>query len=1129
MPRSIIALAAGVFIGIAVCSSSSHAQSKALQQDTLNLIQSTPLFRDLGIAELTVEDNGYSARLAGDKVFFFKGRGAVGDVWNLAIHRAGFDLDSAAGSVAAAALKGFQLSDALFIASPDENTVDPGAMPTVLQGKIAQLSGESGDIALKKGVDVYAALDLGASSAPVLKFVERTLGVSGAVKVAGVLESGALMKLAGKGGAGSTDFSISVSATSVAPASLAYVGSARDLSLTFSKTGGDGGLSGGLTFDFSLGGQSFTVPLQVEAFQPNAKAGETYLKISGGFASIPGFLNKIPGLSTRSLLGTVTATATAAGGHELALGLEATGTLHSQPVDFTLNLVRDASGKVEDFEAAFVNTKLPLGDLPGLRDIPGAKTFTLENPVASRGALGGKLNFRGESVDAVVFDDPAGGWHLGLKSEESLTVGELIGSSKGLPAKILLPKAQFILSTKAVNAPFESMPLAMRQFFAKDGAEPAGDLKLAAGINVQAQFDPTRLDESVRKPLAFIGITDSLEIGGTAQGLFGGPPAVSLSVALSASGNHGFKFLKKSASATESFFIRIAKEDLEIGFDSSVELPGGKDQGPLTFDVSFEIEELGESIVAAVRGSMRGDWRNAAGIKGFTLENPFLSVGVNETGAFDVSFDGTAVVGSENIRVAADIVVLPEAAFVPEALALAGTINRISFDELSRHGNQFSSARHGKGLSNGGFKGAQAEFRDVAFAFMTAGAHLPPDLEQSLKIEGAGLAIRGALLVNGKELGRIAGYASDEGLKFDGKLDPFALGPLSLKDAELDVAASLSKPPSFLMSGDLSLFRGFEDQYRIAFLPTRFEFYSDTKFGGLMELSIDAKTTHGLSFSPQNDFEFDATLSADYHKAFVEVMQAAVQTFKKGDSDIRNAEAKVNDAKRRVDGLKRQIADSQAADRRNYENARSNIGAAQRKVDGLKRNIDDTNSQISHWKSVSRHSKWPPSRWPEGAKADAKITELGTELTGLYAAYGTAKTALDAANAAARGAIEGISPKTRSLQAELATAQAALDAANGVLEAARGVDDGLAAASKALESAGDVFRIEALEVSGSLRGITSGGREGDAPVLKARVKIAGANHVYVVSVAEGEKEFKNLVKHVADQAAQDLVKALTRR
>ncbi len=47
--------------------------------------------------------------------------------------------------------------------------------------------------------------------------------------------------------------------------------------------------------------------------------------------------------------------------------------------------------------------------------------------------------------------------------------------------------------------------------------------------------------------------------------------------------------------------------------------------------------------------------------------------------------------------------------------------------------------------------------------------------------------------------------------------------------------------------------------------------------------------------------------------------------------------------------------------------------------------------------------------------------------------------------------------------------------------------------------------------------------------MKAHIKISGASHVYVVSVAEGEKEFKNLAKHIADQAAQDLVKALKPR
>ena len=41
--------------------------------------------------------------------------------------------------------------------------------------------------------------------------------------------------------------------------------------------------------------------------------------------------------------------------------------------------------------------------------------------------------------------------------------------------------------------------------------------------------------------------------------------------------------------------------------------------------------------------------KNAAGIKGFTLANPAISVGINSTGAFDLLIDGTVKIGKLNV------------------------------------------------------------------------------------------------------------------------------------------------------------------------------------------------------------------------------------------------------------------------------------------------------------------------------------------------------------------------------------------------------------------------------------------------------------------------------------------------
>ena len=99
-------------------------------------------------------------------------------------------------------------------------------------------------------------------------------------------------------------------------------------------------------------------------------------------------------------------------------------------------------------------------------------------------------------------------------------------------------------------------------------------------------------------------------------------------------------------------------------------------------------------------------------------------------------------------------------------------------------------------LKIGGLKKMKLEFRDIAFAFMSPGAKLPDDLKETFSIEGAGMALNGALWLKGKELGSVKGYASTDGIYFNGILEPFKIGPMELEDAELEIKVGPSSLPT---------------------------------------------------------------------------------------------------------------------------------------------------------------------------------------------------------------------------------------------------------------------------------------------------------------------------------------------
>ena len=128
-------------------------------------------------------------------------------------------------------------------------------------------------------------------------------------------------------------------------------------------------------------------------------------------------------------------------------------------------------------------------------------------------------------------------------------------------------------------------------------------------------------------------------VSGAVGGVFGGEPAVDLSASLPMGHATAFKFLKPHAGSTSKFFIRLSKAEADLGVGSVVELPAGKGNPPNLFEVDFELKAKETSVEVAAAGGMKGDWRNALGIKGLTLENPYLSVGINETGGFDTQKD----------------------------------------------------------------------------------------------------------------------------------------------------------------------------------------------------------------------------------------------------------------------------------------------------------------------------------------------------------------------------------------------------------------------------------------------------------------------------------------------------------
>ncbi len=775
--------------------------------------------------------------------------------------------------------------------------------------------------------------------------------------------------------------------------------------------------------------------------------------------------------------------------------------------------------KLKDFTLSLPDTKLQLHSISELKNIPGVSKFAIESPTISMHAIYGKVDFLKETVDSVVFyDEEKKDWNIGLQFEKALTLATLTGHKGSFLDHLGLPKMKFIASTKGLKQSYEDLPLAAQDFFTEDGKLPKGDLELEEGVNIVANFDPALASKDLKDALKTLGLGSTvLEIDGTVEGMFGGEPAIELNVDIDAPSSHSFKFLKKKHAQAE-FFIKLSKEESALGFSTQVTMKQGKNKPDLEFDVDFEFATQETETEVMVSGAMKGDWEKAAGIKGLTLENPFMSVGINESGSFDMLIDGTILIGSEKIRAAADLVLSPEALGLPTAFAFAGQINKIKLDTLSTH-----AKKHTK-LKGGGFKNMSAEFKDVAFAYMTPGAHLPADLEKELSIEGAGMAIKATLLINNKELGTANGYFSTEGIKIDGTLDPFKLGPLNLKKATLDIQAGEKLSPEFKMSGDIALFKGFEEKYSIDLEPSKFRFYSDSKFGGAFEAIINAESD-GLNFKSSNDFSFDAQLDTKFTKIFKEITKAELKGMKKEDKAIKDAKSKLSKAQQKVSSLESNIKNEKEKTKKAFDKASKSIDSAKRKVDKLQSTIN-YNKKKAHdlhnkAKSDAKHLKFA-----RAGKDKAEEAAVYTAMKSEEAALKTAKWALDKAKKGVHIVPVDSAPKVVALVAELKTAEIGLKAAQGFLSGVLGINKGIESALKDIDKGLDILKVNKLGVSGSLKGITTLGKEGTKPSLMADVNIFKKHHVFHQSLIFGEKEFKKLAKTLAKDVANEILKGI---
>jgi hypothetical protein len=732
------------------------------------------------------------------------------------------------------------------------------------------------------------------------------------------------------------------------------------------------------------------------------------------------------------------------------------------PVTVAVHL-DEQGGKLQDVIFA-LKGHVPLSVVPGLGRLPGVGDLVLVDPEVSRTHLSGELDFRGGKIRAALFS-MGGGWNALLETT-ALHFDKLFPDLNHGPLKgFSLPQAALLVSQQGFTQKTDDLAPAIQQMLAALGLK-AGDPVIAVpGVNIVTTLDPRTLTGPLKQALDHLGIQDPVVLGGAVGGIFGGPPSLSLEAVLPRMPTPPIKFLRTRGSADARLLLSLAPTELRIGIGTDVQVHVGPDD--LTFSADLGLIVNPSTIALDVTGRLQGDWHNPLGIKGLTVEAVSLTVGGELTGAVDLAVGGQVKLGSDDVLVAAGASLLVEALGTPKAIGLVGKVDRLRFGALVDRAAGFVLAETGAHLPAGDHPREAVELDQVLVAFMTPGVVLDPKLLQGaqLQIQGAGLALAGRLRLDGKEVGRVDGWASTRGLKLSGEVAPFDIGPVRLDKGVVDVQASTTGVPHFRIQTQAEPL-GARVQLDVTLDSKGIAFTTKDKIGGQFEIDLAARTTNGLSLK-KNDFAVHANLRADFADHLRALLTKELNALfaeldageKKLAADLDKARAAVAEREREEGAARREVQRESKAVVQDVNQVGKQLAQLDRRANELRARIRNDLAEVR--KAVH------DLRLARAAELREEVAALQVEVAGLEASHAATEKVLEAVKAGAQTIPPEADPRVLAAVAALESARARATLLDVALRAARAVIADLRAAATRLEQA-DVLDVRRARVDGTL-------------------------------------------------------------
>ena len=742
--------------------------------------------------------------------------------------------------------------------------------------------------------------------------------------------------------------------------------------------------------------------------------------------------------------------------------------------------VHEKNGTVTDafFE---LDGPLKLSEIPGVKDIPSASHFEIDTLKISEHGIEAKTSFGGKS-DLDIFLFSGSGWNL-IVRQDNLALSEFVPPLSHTPIKhVVLSEAAIVLSKDGLSGPMSGFSIiaqdALRDIYGKN----ASNIDVDSGLSLIAAFEHKKSKGGMAGAFSRLGLKEEkLILTGDIGGLFGGPTKLDIKVSLSAhtGAKNQPRWMRSKPGVTAEFSMVATESDgnFDVEFGIGVDIIAYVHGARLLFDAKVALEFKDEKIDVKIVANLKdkAGWHKPFGIRGFTLYEVGLDLGIDEDGAIHLGFDGNIKVSGNTFKIAADADLLPEALGAPQDIAFVGSADKVDMFFMEAIAIDMIGSHFKLDIPTG----ILPEFTKVKFAFVTPGA-ADPDLH----ITGQGFALAGGMTWLGHELGKMNVSVSPlKGITASGKIDDMSLGPLQLKKNHFSLKAAPTGVPDLHINSNIELLGAASERFLVKISKTGVDMSAHIGAGTAADMTAGLKLSgidlgakkpdfKKADFAISGDVKLDVRtfISGPAQTALNDMTKGLKAAFKAGKKAIKTAEGKIKVLTPKINKARAKVRREKAA-------AEGKVQDAENRVNGLQSRLSN------QWASYHHCHGW--DKWPCRVREGIRIGWTDTEIS-------VADAALDLAKSLISHFPIDLDPAVAKLLLERDTAREALHLAQKAIEGADDLTDfSFKAVTKLLHAASSAADINIKKAS--FKGDVQGIIKNDEPVdLAIDVVLFGA-------------------------------------